>query len=228
MEHILLLHGAIGSKDQLLPVEKNLAGFFNMHSLNFSGHGDSPLTDEPFSIARFASEVITFLDENKIESISIFGYSMGGYVAMYVAKHHPERIKKIITLATKFNWDETIAANETKMLNPAKIEQKLPDFAATLQNRHAPGNWKMVLEKTADMLIAMGENNPLKPADYAGIQHPVLLMLGDRDKMVTLAETVDVYKSLPKAQLAILPNTSHPIELTDAGRLANEIKIFLL
>jgi pimeloyl-ACP methyl ester carboxylesterase len=228
MEHILLLHGATGSKDQLLPVEKKLADSFTVHSLNFSGHGGSPLIEETFSIHRFASEVISFLDEREIDSINIFGYSMGGYVAMYLAKHHPQRIIKIITLATKFAWDETIAAREIKMLNAAKIEEKLPDFAAALKKRHAPNNWKIVLEKTAAMLAAMGEDNPLKPADYPEIEHRVLLMLGDRDKMVTLDETVEVYKNLPKAQLAILPNTSHPIEMANADRLAGEIRSFLL
>ena len=74
----------------------------------------------------------------------------------------------------------------------------------------------------------MGEDNPLKAADYPSIQHHALLMLGDRDKMVTLDETVEVYKNLPQAQLAILPNTAHPIEMVNTDRLANEIKSFLL
>lgn len=228
MEHILLLHGAIGSKDQLMPVEKNLADSFSVYSLNFSGHGDSPSIEDPFSIAGFASEIITLLNQQEIESINVFGYSMGGYVAMYLAKYHPQRIKKIITLATKFAWDEAIAAREIKMLNAGKIEEKLPDFASALQKRHAPNNWKIVLEKTAAMLTAMGKNNPLTTADYPEIHHPVLLMLGDRDKMVTLDETVEVYKNLPKAQLAVLPGTAHPVEMVNTNRLTNEIRTFLL
>ena len=227
MRTIFLLHGAIGAADQLSGLEKELADSFSVHTLNFSGHGGSPLSEETFSIKLFALEVIAFLDKKEIASINIFGYSMGGYVAMYLAKYHPERVNKIITLATKFNWDETIAANETKMLNSEKIETKLPDFAAALQKRHAPNNWKTVLEKTADMLIEMGKDNPLKPGDYPAIQQSVLLMLGDRDKMVTLDETVQVYKNLPNVQLAILPNTAHPIEMVNQARLAYEIRSFL-
>ena len=227
MQDILLLHGAIGAIEQLYQLEQKLTDSFTVHTLNFSGHGSSAFAVEEFSIKLFASEVIAFLNKNKIDSISIFGYSMGGYVAMYLAKNHPQRIKKIITLATNFTWDENIAAQEIKMLNADKIEEKLPDFAAALQNRHAPNNWKTVLGKTAAMLTAMGKDNPLKAADYPGIQHPVLLMLGDRDKMVALDETVEVYKNLPKAQLAILPNTAHPIEMLNADRLTSEIKTFL-
>lgn len=227
MQTILLLHGAIGATDQLSQLQEELADSFSVLMLNFSGHGGSPYTTEVFSIEFFATEVIAFLDKQKISSIHIFGYSMGGYVAMYLAKHHSERVNKIITLATKFNWDETIALNETKMLNADKIEAKLPDFAAALQKRHAPNDWKIVLQKTAAMLVEMGNDNPLKPEDYPGIQHQVLLMLGDRDKMVTLDETVDVYKNLPTAQLAVLPNTAHPIEMVDQTRLAYEITTFL-
>lgn len=227
MQAILLLHGAIGAADQLSLLEEELAGSFAVHRLNFSGHGGFPFAAENFSIKLFATEVITFLDKKGIASISIFGYSMGGYVAMYLAKYHPERVNKIITLATKFTWDETIAANERKMLNAEKIEEKLPAFAAALQKRHDPNNWKSVLEKTAAMLIEMGKDNPLKPGDYPTIPHPVLLMLGDRDNMVTLDETVAVYKNLSKAQLAILPSSAHPIEMVNQTRLAYEIRSFL-
>jgi pimeloyl-ACP methyl ester carboxylesterase len=73
----------------------------------------------------------------------------------------------------------------------------------------------------------MGKDNPLKPADYENIQHPALLMLGDRDKMVSLDETLEVYKTLPNAQLAVLPATGHPIEMVDPGRLAWELRRFL-
>lgn len=227
MQQILLLHGAIGAANQLSLLQEELADSFSVYRLNFKGHGGSPYAAAPFSIKLFAAEVIAFLDKKEISSIPVFGYSMGGYVAMYLAKYHPERVNKIITLATKFNWNETIAANETKMLNAGKIETKLPDFAAALQKRHAPNDWKTVLEKTAAMLIEMGKDNPLKPEDYPAILHPVLLMLGDRDKMVTLDETVEVYKNLPKAQLTILPNTAHPLEMVNQARLAYEIRSFL-
>ena len=77
------------------------------------------------------------------------------------------------------------------------------------------------------MILGMGRDNPLKTDDYADIAKPVLLMLGDRDKMVSFDETLAVYKMLPNAQLAVLPNIAHPIESVDFTRLANEIVFFL-
>ena len=54
---------------------------------------------------------------------------MGGYVALQLANKHPKYVQKIITLGTKFAWDKETAAKEVKMLNPEKIEEKIPAFA---------------------------------------------------------------------------------------------------
>jgi pimeloyl-ACP methyl ester carboxylesterase len=227
MQHILLLHGAIGSKDQLIELEEILSAHYKVHRLNFKGHGGSDQGPRSFSISAFAEEVAAYLGSNGIDQVNIFGYSMGGYVAMYLAKLRPEKINKLVTLATKFAWDRVIAEKEIKMLNAERIEEKIPAFAAILRERHHPQNWKSVLERTADMLSAMGDDNPLKAEDYATINLPVLLMLGDRDKMVSLEETLTVYRKLPAAQLSILPNTPHPIEQVSVSRLAFEIQTFL-
>ena len=228
MQHLLLLHGAIGSNEQLIPLKEKLEGNFIVHMLNFSGHGGKEMPGTGFSIETFANDVLQYLESNKIKTINIFGYSMGGYVAMWLAKHHPEKINHIITLATKFYWDKEVAAKETKMLVAETIETKIPAFAASLKQRHAPNDWKEVLIQTSSMLMDMGENNPLKLEDYVSINHPCLLMLGDKDKMVTLTETVDVFKQLSNAQLCVLPATTHPIEQVNVDILTFHIKQFMV
>jgi pimeloyl-ACP methyl ester carboxylesterase len=219
MQALLLLHGAIGAADQLQPLAGKIQGY-QTFSFNFSGHGGRGFPAGDLSIKLFAEEVAAFIDEQKLERVHIFGYSMGGYVAMYLAKHHPEKLNKIATLATKFHWDEPTVAKEIQMLDAGKIEAKVPAFAKALQERHNPNDWKEVLGRTATMLLGMGRDNPLKPGDYTGIEVPSLIMLGDRDKMVTLDETLEVYKAMPNAQMAILPNTHHPIEQSNTDALA--------
>lgn len=223
-----LLHGAIGTKEQLIPLANELPGEFIIHPINFSGHGGETIPDAVFSIQLFAEDVVKYMQENAITKADIFGYSMGGYVAMYIAKHHAEKVSRIITLATKFHWDETVAAKEIKMLNANAIQQKLPVFVQQLSNAHSPNDWKKILEKTAELLTALGSANTLQPADYTTIPVPCLILLGDRDKMVTLDETVSVYRQLPNAQLGILPNTPHPLELVNPKVLAFIVKHFLL
>jgi len=227
MKHLLLLHGAIGAKDQLNPLADLLKTTYRIHTLNFDGHGGAAMPSDPFSIPLFAKNVHDYCNAAGITSADVFGYSMGGYVAMYLAKQSPALVNKIITLATKFNWDEMIAAKETKMLDAGVIAQKVPAFASQLQQRHAPNDWIQVLDKTKEMLLELGRQNTLQLNDYATIQTPSLIMLGDKDKMVTAEETLSVYRTLPSAQLCILPNTPHPLEQVDAELLAYHITRFL-
>jgi pimeloyl-ACP methyl ester carboxylesterase len=227
MQPLLLLHGAIGAADQLQSLAASLGNRYKVYTLDFSGHGGKPFAESPFSMELFANDVLAFMAAEALETVSIFGYSMGGYVAMYLAKHHPDKIDRVVTLATKFHWDETIAANEVKMLNAEKIEQKVPAFAHALKERHAPTDWKEVLNKTAEMMLSLGKSNTLRLEDYASIAAPSLLLLGDRDKMVGMDETVSVYKALPNGQLCILPNTAHPIEQVDTALLEFMVSRFL-
>lgn len=218
-QNLLLLHGAIGSSNQLRPLAQRLDENFQVHTLNFSGHGGVEMPNE-FSIELFSQDVITWIEKQNIPAIAIFGYSMGGYVALYLAKHHPEKIGKIFTLGTKFNWTPEIAQQEVKMLNAQKITEKIPAFAETLAKRHAPHDWKTVLEKTACMMLNMGNKNPLTEEDLKVIEHKVLLSVGDCDNMVSLEETARVKRALQNACLLVLPNTAHPIEHVNLDVLA--------
>ena len=75
MEHLLLLHGAIGAKDQLQPLAKELSEHYIVHSINFSGHGGTDFPNEPFSIQLFANEVLQYLLQNDITQTNIFVYT---------------------------------------------------------------------------------------------------------------------------------------------------------
>jgi len=227
MQPLLLLHGAIGASRQLDTLAEQLSANYKVYTLDFSGHGNKPMPEEAYSIELFANDVLRFMKEKHLEKVSIFGYSMGGYVGMHLAKHHSAKISKVITLATKYNWDETIAAKEIQMLNPEKIELKLPAFANALKQRHAPNDWKEVLKKTAEMMVTLGNKNTLVTTDYASIITPVLLLVGDRDKMVSHEETTAVLNVLPDAQMCVLPGTQHPIEQADTELLNFIIRRFL-
>jgi pimeloyl-ACP methyl ester carboxylesterase len=227
MEHIILLHGALGSKNLMLPLAYTLEDKYRVHAFNFSGHGGRPFSTEPFSIPFFTNQILQYMQEQDIAQAHLFGYSMGGYAAMYLAKLYPEKVGKIITLATKFHWDEAIGAKEVKMLDHEKIQEKLPAFAEELKRRHAPNKWIDVIEKIKELLTGLGKQNTLQPEDYASINTPGLLLLGDRDKMVTLEETVAIYKQLPAGQLGMLPGTPHPYEQVNVKLLAFLIHEFL-
>ncbi len=227
MIHLLLLHGALGAAQQLHTLEVGLGEQYNIYKLEFSGHGHKAFVGN-FSIERFAGEVLTYLDQNNIDRIDIFGYSMGGFVALYLAKHYPQRVNKVISLAAKLQWDEAIAIKEAGMMNAEKIAAKLPAFAAELEQRHTAMGWKEMLQESIEMMARLGTNNPIPAKHYADITTPVLLLLGDRDKMVTLEETVAAYKAMPNAKMGMLPGTPHPLKQVNMGVLVEMVTGFLL
>ena len=225
MKPIIILHGALGSGAQFSSLKMLLNDSFDVHVLTLPGHGSTAGND--FSIPLFAHFVQDYIASNALEKPAVFGYSLGGYVAIYLASQHPGLLSSVCTLATKFSWNEVIAAKEVKMLNPQMMEAKVPAFAAELALRHEPTDWKEVVRQTANLLEGLGRNNHLTADAFAAITIPTLVMLGDRDKMVSLEETVLVAKALPAGQLAVLPGTPHPWESVDAQLVAYLLKRFI-
>lgn len=221
MKTLLILHGAIGAKTQLFPLKEALNKHYNCHLLNFEGHGKDANLPKTLSIEGFAKNVLHYMEQHQITKADIFGYSMGGYVGLFLARHYPEKANKIFTLASKFNWDEQSATKESRMLDPAIIEQKVPHFARTLRERHS--NWKGLLEKTANMMLHMGQQPPLQQADFEKISHSIRIATGDKDTMVPPEETLEVFRMLPNATYCVFSNTAHPIEKYDVKKLSGEI-----
>ncbi len=227
MQKLLLLHGALGSAANFNIVTPHLLNEFEVHVFTFEGHGEKEIPKSDFTIARFANEVLSYLNQNNIDKISIFGYSMGGYIGLYLAKHFPEKIEKLYTLATKLNWTIDGAIKETTMLNPTIIKEKVPKYALALEQLHGT-NWEILMQKTAQLMLDLGKNPSLKTAGFEQITTPILLSVGDKDAMVSMEETMNAYRKLPNAQLYVMPNTIHPIEKVNVEELAHQIKRFVL
>ena len=226
MTNLLLLHAALGARAQFDPHRAALAQDFSVHSLDFEGHGAEGPTARPFRIETFAENVVAYLDAHAIEMIDIFGYSMGGYVALYLARVLPARIGAIFTLGTKLRWDQQTAEREVRMLDARKIREKVPHFARALEERHSGAGWESVLEKTAEMMLALGTNSPLDDDDFRAIAHRVRIGVGDRDATVRAEESAGVYRLLPNAELEVFPRTGHPIERVSTSRLTASIGEF--
>jgi pimeloyl-ACP methyl ester carboxylesterase len=223
MNSILLLHGALGSKTQLDPLKSLLeTKGRTVYLMNFSGHSGEPFATT-FGIEAFADDVLKFLKSNSLDKVDVFGYSMGGYVAVWFAHLHSERVGKIVTLGTKFDWNIASAEKETKKLNAEKIEEKVPAFARILLNRHAPNNWKELLAKTSDLMNGLGGKPLLKEEIFRSVKNEIHILLGDQDDMADKKFSIEVSKALPNATFDLLKDTPHPIEKVN---LSNIVSLF--
>ncbi len=218
-QQLILLHGALGAAELMRPLAQQLEGSCEVHALNFSGHGGKPFQGE-FSIPHFAREVLQYMDEHELKHPAIFGFSMGGYVALYLASQHPERVSKVVTLSTKFNWSPEIAAREARLLDADKIKEKVPQFADALQKRHQPQAWEEVVQRTRQLLLGLGEQPVLKQETLLQIAQPVIVGWGALDNMVSLEESREAAAHFPQGRLKVFGDTPHPIEKVDSRMLA--------
>lgn len=226
MKTIILLHGALGSSEDLVPLAQTLENSgLAVYPFSFSGHGKSSFKTT-FGIEQFSEELKNFILEKDLKNASVFGYSMGGFVALYLASKNPELIEKIITLGTKFNWSKESVDKETRMLDPDLMLEKVPAFAKSLELKHS--EWRELLAKTAAMMRELGGKDLLSIETVKALNLPVLLGIADKDQMVTLDETLPVFKALPKASMYMLPHSKHPLESVNIDLLGKLIEDFLL
>jgi pimeloyl-ACP methyl ester carboxylesterase len=225
--HVIVLHGALGAADQCAALAAELVPRARVHVLELEGHGSTRGAGRPFRVEHFAGNVLASIEDGGIPPAAIFGFSMGGYVALWLARHHPGRVTRVVTLGTKLRWSPELAARERSLLDPAAIRARVPRFAEQLARRHVARRWEEVVGDTSEMMEWMGVNAPLGESDLRVIAHPVRLMVGDRDATVSVEESAEASRWLPAGELEVLPRTPHPFERLEVPRLARSVAEFL-
>src|SRR5690242_6398274 len=136
MKQLILLHGALGHSSQFEPYEAFLSEHFIVHKILFHGPGGTAIPDKGLTLALYVQQLEDYMAAHQLQDVHIFGYSMGGYVALCHALQYPGKIASILTLATKLNWTPEGAAKEVRQLDPDLIETKVPKYAAQLKALH--------------------------------------------------------------------------------------------
>jgi pimeloyl-ACP methyl ester carboxylesterase len=221
MKDLIILHGALGSSKEFQTLKTLLKDDFKVHLLDFEGHGDKK-TSQPFTIQLFADNLTAYIEEQRLNQVNVFGYSMGGYVALYLAAQSNQKLGKIVTLGTKFLWNPEVAQNEVRKLNPAIIQEKVPRFATYLES--VQSDWVLNMEKTAEMMLKMGDHPPFTTKEAERVKQEVTCALGELDEMVSESETIEIQGSLPNGRFIQLEGLKHPISTIQPEILAEFIK----
>lgn len=223
---LLLLHGALGTAEQLKPLVEKLQNQFTVETFSFMGHGSNPLPEQQeFGIPAFVDQLEQYLEPRKAFPPLIFGYSMGGYVAFMLARKRPELFRYILSFGTKLSWNKEAVSKEVGFLRLEFLEDKQPAYLERIRALHS-GNWPDILSNTAAMMTGLGEENLLPAEAMAEIKVPITLAVGDRDRMVSVEETRHWAEKAPLGSLMVLPHTAHPVE--KIGIIAVEIMMLLL
>lgn len=229
---IIVIHGALGSAKQMEPIAQALESLGDVRNLELPGHGHTAFpTQAEFSIDTFTDVLASAIDHNSNPTTVkplVFGYSMGGYVALALEARRPGTFAGILTLGTKFAWTPALALREGSRLNADVITEKVPKFAAALEERHRDaGGWKLLLERTAALLVQLGDKPILTRESLGVIEARTCIAVGERDDTVSADEAREFAAYVPNARTEVLPDTPHPIERVPADAILQQMRALI-
>ena len=214
---LLLLHGAYMTIDAMGEVLSRLAASRQVIAVELQAHGRTADIDRPLGYESMADDVAALLRHLEVEEADVFGFSMGGGVALQVAIRHPEVVRKLVVVS---------AAHTSDSMHPDLLDlipSITPEvFAGTpieegyLRTAPNPDDFPTLVAKLKQLDM---EHFAWPPEDVRGIDAPTLLVVGDSDA-VRLGHVIELFRllgggvmgdlvGLPKSQLAVLPGTTH-------------------
>ncbi len=232
---LVLLHGAYGTASMFAPFVPGLAANRQVIVPEMQGHGHTADTDRPIRYETMADDVAALLGHLGIEQADVFGYSMGGGVAIRLAMQHPDLVRKLVSASASTTsegmYPELLAMIET--ITP-EMMMAAPFYAEYVQIAPNPDGFPTLVEKLKDL-----DAQPFAWPDdeVRAIPAPTLLIFGDAD-IITPDHMVELFRlrgggvagdlvGLPPAQLAVIPGASHIGVIQRADLLLPMIETFL-
>ncbi|WP_107656055.1 alpha/beta fold hydrolase [Nocardia suismassiliense] len=188
-------------------------------TLDWRGTGDSDKPDEPYSTAGFADDVVAVLDDLGIERAAVYGTSMGGRVAQWLAARHPERVHGLVLGCTSPGGRHGIERGPEIRRSLVQPDQNAAD-QALLELMYTP-EW---LARTSGPYNTVGD--PTMPA-YAKRRHlmasnrhdawdvlpdiatPTLIVHGTEDRFNPAANAPLLAERIPHARMRLIAGARH-------------------
>ncbi|MFN7943826.1 MAG: alpha/beta hydrolase [Blastocatellia bacterium] len=218
---LVLLHGAFMSAT----VYPALAERRQVIAVDLQGHGRTADIDRPLTFEQMANDVAELLRQLKIKQTDIFGYSMGGKVGLALAIGHPELVRRLAIFGVSYkSFEESLSPGALEFFKQATPETFAPEPLKEPYEKLSPApNW---IGLAAKILDSMKGFKGFSPEQMKAIKAEVWLGAGDHND-VSLEHLVEMHKLIPKSQLAVFPNTTHTILMTNPDKVMPFVREFL-
>lgn len=221
-----MLHGARGAAVLLQPLAQAVSPGHRIHLLNLAGHGGRPLP-ERYSLALLGADVLAQMDAFGLHRVRLFGYSLGGTLALWLACHHPDRIEGWCVLAPKLRFDARTVAHFTHLASLDRIERPGSPQPALLERLHRGQDWRAQATRLADMYRRFGERAELEESALRALRTPGWLISASEDPLLPWPEFLELHRLLPGSHAFSFSGSAHPLEALPLPRLAGVIRGWL-
>ena len=209
---LLLLHGNGEDGGYFVHQTEYFSRHYTVYALDTRGHGRSPRGAGPFTMARFAQDLLDFMDEQKLERAHLLGFSDGGNIALTFALLHPERVDRLVLNGA--NLDP--GGVKPVIQIPIVLGYRL----ASLFAGRSPE-----ARLHAEILGLMVNEPRIPPEALKELRLPVLVIAGTRD-MIREAHTRMIAGALPDSRLVLIPG-DHFIAARNPEAFNQAVEAFL-
>lgn len=218
--------------------EKHTLAFekhFRCIILDNRGVGQSDQPEGPYSTEIMANDVITVMNQERVDKARVAGISMGGAIAQSLAISHPKRVQSIALISTwpKFN---NYAKSMYQNLKKIRISSDPDAFMELLQLWiFAPPYYETNLDNLKDgQKGALEDTQPQTQNGFEGqldacmghdsisrlqeIMVPTLITVGNMDIMTPPSFSEILHHGIKGSEFVIFPNAGHVHHWEDLER----------
>ncbi|MDQ0382575.1 alpha/beta fold hydrolase [Amycolatopsis thermophila] len=185
-------------------------------TFDYRGTGASDKPDEPYSTQEFADDVIAVLDHLGIAEADVYGTSMGGRTAQWVAINHPGRVRRLVLGCTSPGGPHAVerSSDVRRALIRPDAAETLADLMYTPAFRarhHGPhrtlGDPAMPAHARKHHLAASNEHDAWDALPR--ITAPTLILHGDDDQLTPAANAALLAERIPDSRVHLFPGARH-------------------
>ncbi|MCL4257119.1 MAG: alpha/beta fold hydrolase [Anaerolineales bacterium] len=240
---VLLIHGFPFTSRMWQPQLHGLADAGQILAPDLPGFGSSPAAPPPHSVDELAHACMAVLDAHGISGPAVVGgLSMGGYIALAMARLYPQRLRGLMLLSTRAGADGAEAkANRDKAIATAQEQGPAPAGEGMFPKLLAPGNYAAQPQTAEELkaimagattegvvmaLTAMRDRPDSTPL-LSQISVPTLVVHGEEDQVIPKSEAEAMAAAIPNSQLHIIPQAGHVPNLEQAAEFNKIVASFV-
>jgi pyruvate dehydrogenase E2 component (dihydrolipoamide acetyltransferase) len=240
---LLFLHGLGGSLSTWQVVLGDLVDRYRVGAIDLPGHGQSakPAVDAfDYSIGALASEIGEGMEVLKLSPAIVVGHSLGGAVALQLALERPELVQGLV-LINSAGLGKEISSDLLDMMDQEPGNKTARDLLTLFyedkrwildrgveemaQTQLVPGAWDAQRAAARGSFTREGQQLGLNER-LGGVRQPVLLVWGEKDRVIPVAHAFAAAGALPDALLKLIPASGHVPQVEAAPVLARAIDRF--